>query len=384
MVVGGRAPKLRILSVVHRASRMGGAETIAADLALALDAERFESHFCVLRNGSVSLPTRIDELRQQGVAMHEVQSTSMRDIGGFRRFARIVSSPYDIVHAHLWDAYVWSALATGSRYSGALIAHEHGRAFDTARLRKLIDRRFVARRADAFVVVSGSDRRDMADVVGVPPEKIRLIPNSVELAPAGDGARFRAEIGVATEAPLIVVVAVLRPEKRLDVLVEALSILRVRRPTAQVVVAGSGNPRQVEQMQQAIHAWGLGDAVHAVGWRKDVGTILAAADIACLCSEREGMPLALLEYMAAGKPIVATRVGGIPEMVDDGREARLVAPADPGALAAAFDEILADPELAARLGAAAERRYQRDFSFRSYVERVETLYAELAAPRLSV
>jgi glycosyltransferase involved in cell wall biosynthesis len=185
----------------------------------------------------------------------------------------------------------------------------------------------------------------------------------------------RRELGIEANAPLIGAVGALRKEKALEVLVRATGILLEDFPELRVIVAGSGPERA--GLERLIDTLGLNDVIMLVGHRGDVPDVLAALDVAVLCSDREGSPLALKEYMAAGKPVVATRVGGVPELIDDGTHGLLVEPRDPHALAGAVARLLRDPELGARMGSQARRRQVAEFGIDAMVRRFEELYVEL-------
>jgi glycosyltransferase involved in cell wall biosynthesis len=203
---------------------------------------------------------------------------------------------------------------------------------------------------------------------------VRLIPNGIPPLPAAD-EDLRRSLGIADDAPVIGTLTVLRPEKALDTLVEAASQLAQRFPGLKVLIAGAG--REEERLRTLISAHRLEETVLLLGFRRNVSDVLAALDVAVCCSEREGSPLAVLESMAAARPIVATSVGGIPQLVRDGREALLVPPRDPVALADALSRLLSDPGLRAELGHNARERQQLEFDIRSMVRSFEQLYEEL-------
>jgi glycosyltransferase involved in cell wall biosynthesis len=154
-----------------------------------------------------------------------------------------------------------------------------------------------------------------------------------------------------------------------------------RVPQAHFVWAGTG-PLESALRQQAA-ARGLGGHVHLLGHRTDVGALLAAAGVCVLPSLFEGLPLAVLEAMAAGVPVVGTRVCGTAEAVRDGCTGRLVAPRDPAALAGAILEVLECPALAACWGAAGRRRVRRHFSARRMARATARVYGELIGPPLT-
>jgi glycosyltransferase involved in cell wall biosynthesis len=149
-----------------------------------------------------------------------------------------------------------------------------------------------------------------------------------------------------------------------------------------VLIAGEGDQR--DALERRIAEQGLQDVVLLLGHRRDVPEVLASFDVAVCCSDFEGMPMSVLEYMDARLPVVATRVGGMPDLVSEGEHGLLVAPRDPAALAAAADTLLADPDRRRAMGESARARRHEEFGIDTMARRVEDLYTELldrAAPR---
>jgi glycosyltransferase involved in cell wall biosynthesis len=221
----------------------------------------------------------------------------------------------------------------------------------------------------------------MIEVERIPEEKIHLMPCGI---PSGDGAepaKLREELGIAPDAPLIGAVGGLRPEKAFGLLVRAAKGLRDERGDVHVVIAGDGPERQ--RLEDMIATEGLDGVVHLLGYRDDVPAVVSALDVAVCCSEREGSPLSVLEFMRAARPIVATDVGGIPDLVRDGEDGILVPAGDPAALAAAIAKLLGDPELAGELGTSARIRQRQQFDLAGNVSEIEGLYEALAAASVS-
>jgi len=191
------------------------------------------------------------------------------------------------------------------------------------------------------------------------------------------GTDVRAELGVQADAPLVGAMGRLSQPKGFEVLIEAAKLLVEHVPDARVAIFGDGPER--DALRGLIDRYGLQGVVMLGGHRSDVADVLAALDVAVLPSHNEGRPVALMEYMAAERPIVASRVGGVPELVDDGVEALLVEPGSAGALAAAVRRMLEDRGLALRLAAAAGSRQRSQLSMDVMMRRLEGLYlAELA------
>jgi len=175
--------------------------------------------------------------------------------------------------------------------------------------------------------------------------------------------------------PRVGAVSNLRPVKGLDVLVRAAAQVHARHPRAVFTVGGEGELRA--ELEQQVAAAGLAGRFTLPGSASDVPGFLAGLDVAVLCSHAEGMSNALLEYMAAGRAIVATAVGAAPELIDDGVHGLLVPPRDAARLANAIARLLDDRELARRLGEAARRRALECFSRAAMMRRFEDFYAGL-------
>jgi glycosyltransferase involved in cell wall biosynthesis len=301
--------------------------------------------------------------------------TWLSTAGRYRRWG------VDVLHSHKFGSNVWGAMLKGRMGSPAFVAHEHTWSFQGRPERKLLDRRLIAPRADAFVAVSGPDRERMIELERIPAAKVRLIANGIpDPPPPTPGRDLRRELGIAADAPLLGAVATLRPQKALDVLIRAVAALRPEFPEVVALVAGGDADRAERARLEGIAAAaGVADAIRLLGERDDVAELLAALDVAVLSSDFEGSPLSVMEYMEAGLPVVATRVGGLPDVVEDGVTGLLVPPRDPAALATAVAALLGDRERARRLGEAGRERRRRLFSVTATTRAVEALYEELLA-----
>lgn len=221
----------------------------------------------------------------------------------------------------------------------------------------------------------------MIEVEHVPEARTRLIHNGIPALPVPDPDRdVRAELGIRPDQPVVGVVAVLRPQKSLDVLLRASRRLRDEFSELRVLIVG-GDGEEEQRLRGIADALGLGDTVSFLGARADVPDLVGIFDVAALSSDFEGTPLSVMEYMSAAKPVVATRVGGVPDIVVDGETGLLVEPQDPEALAAAITELLRDPVRAAHMGVAGRERRDREFSIEATARKVEALYEELYAAK---
>ena len=192
-----------------------------------------------------------------------------------------------------------------------------------------------------------------------------------------DLERFLALEPPAGPARVVGAVANLRPVKGLDVLVEAAALLREEFPQARFRVGGEGDERR--HLTQLIHKHRLDERFHLVGVQNDVPGFLAGLDIAVLPSRAEGMSNAVLEYMAAARPIVASAVGATPDVIEDGVHGLLVPTGNPSALADGIARLLRSPSLARRMGSAARRRASERFSRPAMVRRFEDFFTRLVS-----
>ena len=276
----------------------------------------------------------------------------------------------------MFGSNVWAAVLGSLAGVPVIVAHEHGWSYEGQPVRRLLDRILVARSSSAIIASSELARIRMVEVEHIDPRRTRLVYIRNGIAqPVPSGRSTRADLMIADDAPLVVAVARLDPYKSLHVLVDAAGRLVAEFPGLRVVIAGEGPERP--RLERQIAELRLGDAVKLLGARSDVPDLIAACDVATLCSYSETTPLAIMEYMALGKPVVATRAGGIPDLIEDQVHGLLVEPEDPAALAQAIAKLLRDPGRARELGRRGRDRQRQEFSIDAVARRVETLYQEL-------
>jgi glycosyltransferase involved in cell wall biosynthesis len=368
---GGR--RIRVATMIDRLAP-SGAELFASRLAARLDPARFESILCVTRPSDFD----VAELESAGVRLLYLDRRSRIDVW---RWAPLVSllrrERVDVLHSHKFGSNVWAALLAPLARTPVLVAHEHTWSYEGQPLRRFLDRRLVAPRADVVVTVSREDRRRMIAIERVDPAKVTFVASGVVARPPSGRRDVRAELGIGADTPLVGAVCGLRPQKALDVLVRAAALLEREVPGVRVAVVGEGPERS--RLERLVAELGLGDSVALLGpWHPgDVPDFVAALDVAVSSSDFEGTPLAVMEYMAAGTPVVATAVGGVPDLIDRGVHGLLVPPRDPEALSGAIAELLHDRERARELGRRAQERQRREFDFDVTVRRIEELYVSL-------
>lgn len=354
-----------------------GAETVASRIALGLDRHRFDSLLCSTRP---SPPEVVEAARSSGVEVLELQRGSRFDLRSWLPLVRLLrGGAIDIVHAHKFGSNFWLSLLSPLAHAPVLVAHEHSWSYEGAPLRRIADRQLIARAATMVVAVSPADRMRMIELEHIPPDKVVFIPNGIPDPVEGDRELVRRALHLTGTTPVVGTVCGLRPEKDLETALRALARVSAHRPKLRFVVVGDGP----ERARLELLAEELGVRTVFLGQRPnaELPGLLAAMDVAVLSSRSEGMPLAVLEWMAAGKAIVASRVGGVPSILADESEALLVPPGDEAAFAAAIDRLLGDPSERRRLGAAARRRQRLDFRFDQTLETIEDLYERLLARR---
>jgi glycosyltransferase involved in cell wall biosynthesis len=316
--------------------------------------------------------------RMPWVTRHPI--TSRRDPGpsdaeSLARLTRLAGRA-DIVHGHSAKAGFLLRLAAALRgRTDRCLFTPHGWSFwaaDGGRAGTYVGlERLAARWCRVILAVSAHEREaGLAQGIG-PAGRYRVVPNGVDLA------RF-----ARTPEPVpgqVIAVGRLARQKRPDIAVRAFAAIRDRVPGATLAFVGDGPERPaVESLVQEL---GLADAVRLLGARDDVAELLASAHCLLLASDYEGCPLSVIEAMAAGVPVVATRVGGVPEIVADGATGLLAEPRDPAGLARALAGVLTDPALARRLGDAGRERAHEQFGRELMARRIVAIYDEILGAR---
>ena len=289
-----------------------------------------------------------------------------------------------VLHTHSSKAGILGRWAAPRRRGTRVVHTAHGWSFNETQspaVRRFYVRleRAAARRTDRIVCVSEHDRQaGLALGIGRP-DAYRIVRSGIdptEFAPAPEGRRrVRAELGVGPEEILVGSLACLKPQKApLDFVAAAAKAAAADR-RLRFALAGDGELRAA--VEGALAATDLGSRFRLLGWRRDVRDLLSAFDMFVLTSRFEGLPRAVLQAMVAGAPVVATAVGGTPEVVEDGKTGRLVAAGDPESAARTILDLAADPESRVRLAGNARARIDEAFDIRGMVRSLDRIYAEL-------
>jgi glycosyltransferase involved in cell wall biosynthesis len=354
----------------------GGLEKMVVHLSRTLDAAKYRVTVCCLEDPG--------ELAAELAGSH-VSVVSLRkrgfEPGAFLRLAhRLRREQVRIVHTHNPAAHLYGAVA--ARMAGVpVVVHTRHGPRDDARHPPTLRARWLWNLTSVAAAVSQDTADSLLKCNPIDSDRVVSITNGIPVTPSRreDRAAVRSEFGIPDRAPTVGIVARLAPEKAHHTLLTAFTHLRQTAPEAHLLIVGDGPLRNALEQQAADQ--GTAQAVHFAGFRTDVHRMLAAMDVFVLCSAFEGTSLTLLEAMGARVPIVATAVGGNPEVIGGPENGWLVPPQDPSALAAAIAAVLSDPEAAQVVAERAHARMKSRYGVETMTRQYEALYECLLSRR---
>jgi len=349
----------------------GGAERMMVHLAAGLGPE-YRSEAALIRDSWLGTA-----LRERGVPVTMLRDGHHGSLGTLQDLLRIIrETRVAILHSHEFFMNTLGLVASGMT-GVPLVATVHGRNYYADRFRRRAAYRLVARLA-RMVAVSEDVRLFLADRIGISHSRITVIPNGVPLNHAPCDKRtsaLRESLDLHQRNHVVGVVGSLYPVKGHRYLIEGSPQVIDRFPHVVFLIVGRGGLR--EELEAHTRQLGVASHFRFLGHRDDVSDILAICDIFVLPSLSEGMPLALLEAMAAGIPIVATKVGGVPEVIKDGETGILVPPGDGHILAMSIVRLLEDRPFAGKMGTTARESVAHRFSLTRMVQTYQQIYAQL-------
>ena len=374
---------IRVLQLITSLDR-GGAENHLLALLTHADHAAFEIETAVLCGEGELVPV----FRQAGLPVHLLRATSRLDVGALTRLIRLLRrGQFDILHSHLFRADIYAGLAVarmGERRPLLVSTRHNDDRFFLNPFVGLVHY-MVSAQQDLIIAISDHIARFTVARGVRHPARVRRVYHGIEppltRALERDGQRIRSELGIAPDAFLVGNVGRLALQKGQRHLIAAMPLLIERIPRAHAVIAGSGDLE--DYLRDLADEVGVAEQVHVLGPRKDVPALMHAIDVFAMPSIWEGFGLVLLEAMAAGRPVVASRVATIPEVVADGETGILVPAGDPLALADALASLANQPTLARQYGEAGRERLRRQFSLEKMVGDTELLYRELVEERAS-
>ena len=360
---------------------IGGTELNALRTAERLDRSRFDvSVVCLQEQGPL-----LTRYRQQGIPVITLPLKRLHGLTALRQGTRLcryfVRRRVDIVHSH--DVYnnifatVWARMAR----TRVVIASRRW-VDDVPRTALRVVNRYAYRFADCVIANSQAVGDLLISDDRVREDRVAIVSNFVDesaFGPIANAAALRAQLGVPPGSIVIGCVAALRPIKNHETLVAAFAVLRQRWPTLRLVLVGDGQARQ--SLECLVRKLGLMELVHFAGVRPNEPNLHHLFDVSVLCSQSEAFPNSIVEAMAAGKPVVATRVGGVVDAVVEGETGFLVPPRQPAALAAAIGRLLTEPERRREMGRAGARRARAQYHASRVLPSLESLYERLLSAR---
>ncbi len=363
---------------VIRSLILGGMEYGVIKLLNRLDTGLFEPSICCLMDAKDDARSALRD-HIPVFELHE-EPNGIHPRLNFRLSRRFRDSGIDIVHSHNWGTFLYADVASRLANVPVLIHGEHGR--DTREHEEGWKRTVVWNalkgNVHKFVAVSENIAEDLVTLMRVPPEKVLVIPNGVDteiFRPDRDGVIVRKNLGIGADRKIIGTVGWLREVKDHETLIRAFSRVKAIVPEAFLMIVGeSPDMERTRTLRNLASDLGVSDSILFLGGRTDVPKLLAAIDVYVNSSIYEGMSNTILEAMGAGKPVVATRVGGTPKIVEDGTSGILVPPKDELALSEAILALFQERETAIRMGEAGRKRIERFHSLEYMVQANQSLY----------
>lgn len=354
---------------------VGGAEMLLRELSVGLVRRGFQVNIGYSTPGPL-----VQELSTLGLPLSRLPRLMRIDpilFGGMVQLIRKISP--QVVHTHLFKSDFHGRLA--ARVAGVPVVVSTLHSMDRWAKARPLGRMYgwTARFADRLIAVSEDVQNFHVTYTGVPKDKFVTIENGVDLqrfvGQETAGHAVRREFGLDASSLVFGIVGRLTPPKGHDTFIKAAALIRQKTPQARFLVIGDGPLR--EGLEAQARELGLGSAIIFTGLRKDIPAMLAALDVLVFSSLWEGLPVALLEGMAAARPVVATTVGGIPDVVLPDKTALLVPPSDADALALACLKAASDTEMRLSMGRLGLERVRAQYSMDKMIDRTSDLYAKL-------
>ncbi len=368
-------PSVEKIRVAHVSASLhyGGKENGVVNLVNRLDPAIFENYiFTYVRGGA--LARRVDPTRCRVVELGDKLG------GDYRLYFKLAREfrryRIHIAHTHSWATVMEGIIGARLARVPIIIHGEHGTMKTETKLHIQIQRA-LWHSTDQMLAVSNVLRENLQRQFNFPKEKIRVIANGVDLsrfALTRQSDDYKTRLGLPANALVFGAIGRVVPVKAYSTLLQAAKLIFDEIPMAHLVMVGDGP--QLEALVQLAEEYQIAARVHFLGARKDVPEILRAFDVFVLSSESEGMSNTILEAMASARPVVATAVGGNPELVVDRETGLLVPPHDPPAMAAAIMKLLRDTELCRQMGWLGRQRVEEKFSLEVMVQNYANIYLE--------
>jgi len=366
---------VNLLYVIEGGRNFGGAEQVLLTTLGAIDKTQYKIFVCLL------IPSAIleEKLRDLGVSFFILDMASKWDIFSVIRLSRFMrKEKIGIVHCLLYASHTFGRIAAILARVPVILAWEEGEIFGQVPIRHIWVDRILSRFTDGIVSCSDAAKEEIIRKEAIPEYKIRVIRNAVDLDKfntSRDTATIRSQLGIGKDEILIGTVASLSNKiKGQEYLIRAMPQIINVYPQTKLLLVGEGPSRA--DFLQITETLNISDKVIFTGFRKDIPDIMNALDIYVCSSILEGLGLSILEAMSFKKPVIATRVGGTPELVIHGQTGFLVPSKDANSLAQATIKLLADRGKMQQMGRLGFERVRAVFSVNSFIKEMESLYKE--------
>jgi len=365
---------MRPTSILHLIDdlNLGGAERVMATLVNLLPRQRFYPIVCSLENGIVA-----DQLRKKGIEVIILPKCRAYDFVFLVKLIRLIRKKrIRLIHAHLLISHIYGWLA--SRLTRIpMIITIHGKSFmDWKHGNKVF--RFVAKHSNKIITVSNNIKAEVIKRLTLSTDNFICIYNGVDLSKfqhKTSSETLKRNLNINSSDLIVGSVGGLRPVKDYPCLLKSIPIVLKEFPKTKFIIVGDGPLRN--SLQSITRSLRLENNVLFLGWREDISELLTIFDIFVLSSKTEGISISILEAMASGLPVVATNVGGNPEVIEDGKTGFLVPQADSQSLAKAIIKLLKDGHLRKTMGKNARKKAEEKFSLQVSVDKHIEVYDRL-------
>ncbi len=372
---------MMLLKVIHLVEdlKIGGAERVIADTTLGLDRKKYEpSVWCVTRGGETAT-----ELSEKGIEVKILGISSYRNPLNTSKLTRLLKAARpDIIHTHGYFASVIGRLAARRAGTPVILTHVHSTYWEYRKRHIMIERK-LSHFTHKIICCSRAVENFVKNTEKITDNKTIVIYNGVDeerFSPLKSPTSIRTEFGMDEETVVVGTVSSLTPHKGHEYLIQAASLVLGTLPSVKFLIVGDGPLRQ--RLEDQAKNLNIHPAVIFTGTRKDIPEILSLMDVFVLPSHtREGLGIAIIEAMAAERPVVATDIGGIPEVVNNSETGLLVPPGDPKALSKAIIELLQDPSRAKTMGEKGRIRVKEKFTVKKMLSEIENVYQSLVNQR---
>ena len=368
--------KINILHI-YQNSKIGGVQQQLLSLLKAYSRERFNPIFCCL-GPKEEIGKEIEGTKIEFIPLNKLRYNRFSPGIVLELYRLMKKKQIHVVRTHRYRSNLYGRLAAFLAGVPVIIASVHDNYRTDKRPKRRIMNRILSKITDKIVAVSEDVKEDIIRYDSIDPSKIEVIPNGIDVErfnPEKNTTDIRKEFSLEDDDIVIGFIGRIVPAKGLEYLLNALPYLKEEFKSIKLLIVGEGS--LVEKLKESAKKNNIFDNILFTGRRRDIPEILASINIFVMPSIAEGLPNALLEAMAMGKPIVTTEVGGIPEIVKNGFNGLLVPPRDTLSLSKAIKELISNDRLAAKLGQAARDLVHDNLSIKAIAQKWQSLYLSI-------